>query len=47
MNILVITSCTGEKIVSPADQLTLADFRQGQKFVRAREKALSTGLVPA
>ncbi len=47
MKILVITSCTGEKVVSPADQLTLADFQQGQKFVRAREKVLSSGLVPA
>lgn len=47
MKILVITSCTGEKVVSPADQLTLADFQQGQKFVRAREKTQSAGLVPA
>lgn len=47
MRILVLTSCTGEKLLSPPDQLTLDDFRAGTKFVRAREKAVSSGLVPA
>jgi hypothetical protein len=46
MRILILTSCTGEKLLSPPDQLTMDDFRAGTKFVREREKAISSGLVP-
>ena len=47
MQIRVITSCTGEKLVSVPDQLTLDDFRLGAAHVRAREVALGDRLTSA
>jgi len=47
MRILVVTSCTGEKVVSCQDQLTLEDFRQGSEHVDRRERALAPLLTPA
>ena len=40
MKILIITSCTGEKVVEHSDQLTLDDFKSGPKHVAQREKEL-------
>jgi len=40
MRILTITSCTGEKVSSPANQLTLDDFAQGGAHLKKREKEL-------
>jgi hypothetical protein len=40
MRILTITSCTGEKVSSPANQLTLDDFVQGGAHLKKREKEL-------
>lgn len=40
MNILIITSCTGEKIVGSDRQLTREDFALGEKHVAKREKEL-------
>lgn len=45
--ILVLTSCTGEKSVTHERPLTLKDFREGAKHVRAREKELGALLTPA
>jgi queuine/archaeosine tRNA-ribosyltransferase len=47
MVIRIITSCTGEKAVSHAEQLTLADFKKGPAHVAARESQLSKYLTPA
>lgn len=47
MRVLILSSCTGEKLLSPSDQLTLSDFKAGAKFVRAREASISSGLMPA
>jgi len=47
MKILIITSCTGEKALSGADQLTLDDFKRGQAHVASRERAQKLGLLPA
>ena len=47
MNLIVITSCTGEKSVAPKNSLMLADFQQGAAHVRAREKELKEFLTPA
>jgi len=47
MRILVISSCTGEKAVHRADQLTLDDFRQGPAYAAERERALADLLTPA
>ena len=47
MRVLVISSCTGEKAVHRADQLTLDDFRQGSARVAERERALADLLTPA
>lgn len=38
--VLVITSCTGQKVVSTRDQLTWEDFAQGPKHVTQREELL-------
>lgn len=40
MKLLILTSCTGEKVVESPDQLTLDDFRRGVTHVAAKEKAL-------
>jgi hypothetical protein len=47
MRILIITSCTGEKVSSPANQLTLEDFAQGGPHLEAREKELKDFELPA
>lgn len=47
MRILIITSCTGEKKVKPANQLTLEDFRQGARHVKSREKELKEYVMRA
>lgn len=47
MKIRILTSCTGEKKHTPANQLTLADFRHGREHVRAREAELKDLLTPA
>lgn len=47
MRILIITSCTGEKIVDHPEKLTLEDFRQGSAQVQARHEALQSLLTPA
>ena len=40
MKLLILTSCTGEKVVESPDQLTLDDFRVGATHVATKEKAL-------
>jgi hypothetical protein len=47
MRILTITSCTGEKVSSPANQLTLVDFVQGGAHLKQREKELKEYKLPA
>lgn len=44
---MVITSCTGEKIVRSDEALTLDDFREGAVHVGSRETELSELLTPA
>jgi Queuine tRNA-ribosyltransferase len=44
--ILVITSCTGEKVVKPENQLTLADFKDA-KLLKRREASLKAFSYPA
>lgn len=46
MKVLVVTSCTGEKKFSPANQLTQDDFRTA-KTLKAREKELKDFALPA
>jgi len=43
--ILIISSCTGEKIVTDPKRLTLTDFRAGRDHIRAREAALKEKLT--
>src|SRR6266403_6051268 len=45
--ILIITSCTGEKVVSDPKRLTLKDFRRGRDHIRARETLLREKLTRA
>lgn len=47
MRILVVTSCTGAKIVKAENSLTLADFQQGPAHVARREAELAAYLTPA
>ena len=47
MRIVVITSCTGEKVVEHNDALTLFDFEKGTEHIRGREAKLSRYLRPA
>jgi queuine tRNA-ribosyltransferase-like protein len=47
MRIVVITSCTGEKVVEHENQLTLADFQKGPEHVQARERDLKQLMRPA
>jgi hypothetical protein len=47
MRVLVVTSCTGEKVVTHDDALTLADFEKGAKHVAHRERELATLLTSA
>ena len=46
LKILVITSCTGEKKFSPANQLVQDDFRN-EKTLKARERELKDFALPA
>jgi hypothetical protein len=45
MRSVLITSCTGEKAVKCADQLTLADFKSGSLHVAEREAGLSSMML--
>jgi hypothetical protein len=47
LKILIITSCTGEKTSSPANQLTLEDFARGGAHLAKREKELKDLAQPA
>lgn len=46
MKVLIVTSCTGEKKFSPANQLVQDDFRN-EKTLKAREKELKEFALPA
>ena len=46
MNLLVVSSCTGRKATSPADQLGLADFTDAERLQR-RENELAAYVRPA
>lgn len=41
MKVLIVTSCTGEKEVSPKNQLLLTDFQQGAEHLATREQELT------
>ncbi len=41
MKILILTSCTGEKVVDHPKQLTLEDFQAGAEHLARREKELA------
>lgn len=45
--ILIITSCTGEKVVEHKRGLTLLDFARGVGHVKRRERQLAAVLTPA
>ena len=45
--ILIVTSCTGEKLVKHERALTLQDFEQGAHHLKTREQALAEWLTPA
>lgn len=47
MKIVVITSCTGDKAVSHARQITLDEFKQGETVVKEREAELAGLMTPA
>lgn len=47
MRILVVTSCTGDKVVDHEDKLTLEDFRKGPEHVAQREAELAEWIRPA
>ncbi len=47
MKILVITSCTGEKLHHHSEQLTLEDFKKDSAHIQKRESALKDYLTPA
>jgi hypothetical protein len=47
MNLLIITSCTGEKVVESDRQLVLEDFVKGADHVANREQELQDLLRPA
>jgi queuine/archaeosine tRNA-ribosyltransferase len=47
MRLLIITSCTGEKLHHPELQLTLEDFQKGERYLAAREKTLEAYLTSA
>lgn len=47
MRILIITSCTGEKTRSPANQLTLEDFERSGAHLQKRETELKDFAQPA
>jgi hypothetical protein len=47
MRIVVITSCTGEKVVQHDEALTISDFEQGTAHIRSREAKLGEYLRPA
>ncbi len=47
MEIVVVTSCTGEKKVNPEGQLKKKDFERGREFIRQRENSLNGQMLPA
>ena len=47
MHITVISSCTGKKVTSSADQLTWEDFAAGEDHVVQRTKVLEEFTRPA
>lgn len=47
MIILIITSCTGEKAIESAEQLTLEDFRKGQAHIGHCEDKLASQMLTA
>ena len=47
MQLLILTSCTGEKACKPANQLVLDDFCSGRKHLQSREKELKDFLMSA
>jgi hypothetical protein len=47
MHIVIVTSCTGEKVAEPEGLLTLDDFQKGATHVRRREQQLKDFLTPA
>lgn len=47
MKINIITSCTGKKAFTCADQLTLDDFKRGKDHVAVREGELAEFVAPA
>ncbi|MGZ0710103.1 tRNA-guanine transglycosylase DpdA [Coraliomargarita sp. W4R53] len=47
MNIKIITSCTGEKVVDHPEKLLQSDFSAGQAYLREREAALKDTLRTA
>lgn len=47
MKVLIITSCTGEKLLDHPDKLTPADFQQEKEHIHKRELSLSQFLTPA
>ena len=47
MKVLIISACTGKKIVKDDNQLVLDDFLKGDHHIAGREKALSAFLTPA
>lgn len=47
MRVLIVTSCTGRKVVSAPNALTLDDFRKGQEHVARRESEVRDLMRPA
>ena len=47
MNVLVITSCTGEKLLKFAEQPVLEDFQLGEEHIAQLEKRWDSFLCPA
>ena len=47
MNVRVISSCTNEKAVETADQLTTHDFEKGHEHVMMRERELMKQMLPS
>ncbi len=47
MRLLIITSCTGEKVHAPENSISLADFQKGPAHVRQKERELKQFLTPA
>ena len=47
MRVVIITSCTGEKVIHHERALTVEDFQQGATHIAAREEELVSLLTPA